>query len=197
MHIPTYLCKLRDYMLIYSSPDLIPMYFIDSDSQADRDSCMSTFVTMLSLYNSTIVWKSLKQSLIVDSTMRTEYVATCDVTKEVVRFRKYLQNFEVVHSTLRTITFLLSRSGGEKMQKKQESINVENLLNESNGWLRNRSTGRTTVCKITSSENFTDPSTKSLFARDFDGHIENIDVHNISFLLRASVRFVGKCLPVK
>ena len=83
-------------MLVYSEQDLIPLGYTDSDFQADRDSRKSTSESVFTLGGGAVVWGSIKQSCIVDSTMEAEYVAACEADKEVVWLRKFLSDLEVV-----------------------------------------------------------------------------------------------------
>ena len=68
-HIVKYLRRTRNYMLLYSGGDLNPIGYIDSDFQSDKDSRKSTFGSIFTLGGGAVVWRSIKQSSIVDSTM--------------------------------------------------------------------------------------------------------------------------------
>ena len=50
------------------------------------------------------MWRSVKQSCIVDSTMEAEYVAACEADKEVVWLRKFLSDLEVVSDLDKPVT---------------------------------------------------------------------------------------------
>ena len=47
-HILKYLQRTRDYMLVYSSDNLVPLGYTDSDFQSDQDSRKSTSGYMFS-----------------------------------------------------------------------------------------------------------------------------------------------------
>ena len=83
-HILKYLKRTRGYMLVYSGEDLTPLGYTDSDFQSDRDSRKSTSGSVFTLGGGTIVWRSIKQSCIADSTMDAEYMVTSKASKEVV-----------------------------------------------------------------------------------------------------------------
>ena len=74
-HILKYLRRTRNYMLVYSGSDLMPVGYTDSDFQSDPDSRKSTSGSVFTLNGGAIVWRSVKQSCISDSTMEAEYVA--------------------------------------------------------------------------------------------------------------------------
>lgn len=69
-----YLKRTRDYKLVYCSKDLVPVGYTDSDFQADRDERKSTSGYVFTLGCGAIIWKSVKQKCIADSTMEAEYV---------------------------------------------------------------------------------------------------------------------------
>ena len=82
-----YLRRMRNYMLVYSRQDLIPLGYTDSDFQSDRDSRKSkkfTSGSIFTLSGGVIVWRSIKQYCIADSTMEAKYVAACEAAKETV-----------------------------------------------------------------------------------------------------------------
>src|SRR5215813_11287774 len=95
-HILKYLRRTRNYMLVYSSEDLILRGYSDSDFQTDVDSRKSTSGSVFTLGGRAIVWRSIKKSCIVDSTMEAEYVVACEVAKEVIWLHKFLGDLEVV-----------------------------------------------------------------------------------------------------
>ena len=83
-------------MLVYSGGDLNPIGYTDSDFQSDRDSRKSTSGSVFTLGGGAIVWRSIKQSSIADSTMEAEYIAACEAAKEAIWLRKFFTDLEVV-----------------------------------------------------------------------------------------------------
>ncbi|KAL0540051.1 hypothetical protein IC582_024279 [Cucumis melo] len=73
-NILKYLRRTKDYMLVYGSKDLILTGHSDSDFQTDKDARKSTSRSVFTLNGGAVVWRSIKQSCIVDSTMEAEYV---------------------------------------------------------------------------------------------------------------------------
>ena len=61
-------------MLMYGAKDLILIGYTDSDFQTDVDSRKSTSGSVFTLNGGAIIWRSIKQGCIVDSTMEAEYV---------------------------------------------------------------------------------------------------------------------------
>ncbi|KAH9751450.1 hypothetical protein KPL71_014302 [Citrus sinensis] len=95
-HIIKYLKRTKNYMLVYSGDELIPVGYTDSDFMSDKDSRKSTSGYVFTLGSGDISWMSVKQSCITDLTTKAEYVATSEAAKEVVWLRKFLRNLELV-----------------------------------------------------------------------------------------------------
>ncbi|TYK02508.1 gag/pol protein [Cucumis melo var. makuwa] len=76
-----YLRRTRDYMLVYGAKDLILTGYTDSDIQTNKDSRKSTSGSVFTLNGRAIVWRSIKQGCIADSTMEAEYVTACEAAK--------------------------------------------------------------------------------------------------------------------
>ena len=94
-------------MLVYDTNDIILTGYTDSDFQANKDARKSIFESTFTLNGGTIVWRSIKQTCIVDSTMEAEYVAACEATKEAIWLRKFLTYLEVVPNMHLSIHFIL------------------------------------------------------------------------------------------
>ena len=71
-------------MLVYSGGDLNPTGYTDSDFQSKRDSQKLTFESVFILGGGALVWKSIKQTSIADSTMEAEYIAACEAAMEAL-----------------------------------------------------------------------------------------------------------------
>ena len=83
-NILKYLRRTKDYMLVYGSKDLILIGYTESNFQTDKDAKKSTSRSIFTLNGGAVVWRSIKQSCITDSTMEAEYVAACEAVKEAV-----------------------------------------------------------------------------------------------------------------
>ena len=94
-------------MLVYGNKDMILTSYTDSDFQTVKDSRKSNSGPMFTLNGGAIVWQSIKQVCLANFTMKAEYVAACEATKEVVWLRKLLTNLEVVPNMSFPTTLLL------------------------------------------------------------------------------------------
>ncbi|TYK23865.1 gag/pol protein [Cucumis melo var. makuwa] len=79
-----YLRRTRDYMLVYGSKDFILTGYTDFDFKTYRNSRKSASGLVFTVNKGNVVWRSIKQVCITDSTIEAEYVATCEATKEIV-----------------------------------------------------------------------------------------------------------------
>ena len=70
--------------------------YTDSDFQGDRDSRKSTSGSVFTLGGAAVVWRSVKQSNIADSTIEVEYIAASEAAKEAVWLKNFLSDMEVV-----------------------------------------------------------------------------------------------------
>ncbi|KAA0047414.1 gag/pol protein [Cucumis melo var. makuwa] len=105
------LIRTKDYMLVYGSKDMILTGYTDSDFQSDKDARKSTSGSIFTLNGGAVVWRSIKQSRIADSTMEAEYVAACEAAKEAVWLKKFLIDLEIVPNMHLPITLYCDNSG--------------------------------------------------------------------------------------
>ncbi|KAH9698286.1 reverse transcriptase Ty1/copia-type domain-containing protein [Citrus sinensis] len=119
-HIIKYLKKTKNYMLVYSGNELIPVGYTDSDFMSDKDSRKSTSGYVFTLGSGAISWRSVKQSCIADSTTKAEYVAASEAAKEVVWLRKFLQDLEVVPVVTAPLKLFCDNSGGVAQSKEPQ-----------------------------------------------------------------------------
>ena len=66
---------------------------------------------MFSLGGGAIIWRSIKQTCVVDSTMEVEYVVACEAAKEEVWLHEFLKDLEVVPSMHEPIRLYCDNSG--------------------------------------------------------------------------------------
>ena len=79
-----YLRRTKEYSLVYQASEMYPLGYTDSDFQSDRYSRKSTSGYVFTLGGGAVIWKSVKQKCIADSTMEAEHVAASEAAKEAV-----------------------------------------------------------------------------------------------------------------
>ncbi|WJZ97236.1 hypothetical protein VitviT2T_015857 [Vitis vinifera] len=183
-HILKYLRRKRNYMLVYSSRELIPIGYTDSDFQSDRDSRKSTSGVVFTLRGGAIIWRSVKQTCVADSTMEVEYVAACEAAKEAVWLREFLKELEVVPNMHEPIRLYCDNSGAVANAKEPRNHRKGKHIERKFHLVREIvSRGDVSVEKIASANNIADPFTKTLPARSFEQHLEGMGLRDMSHLL--------------
>ncbi|KAA0048565.1 gag/pol protein [Cucumis melo var. makuwa] len=77
----------------------------------DKDARKSTSGLVFTLNGGVVVWRSVKRTCIIDSTMEAKYVAACEAAKKAVWLRKFLTNLEIVSNMHLPITLNCDNSG--------------------------------------------------------------------------------------
>lgn len=68
--------RTKKYIFVYSSKDLIPIVHTNSNFQLDKDSRKFTSRSVFAFVERATIWRSIKQSFIIDFVIEVEYVAT-------------------------------------------------------------------------------------------------------------------------
>ena len=76
---------------------------------------------MFILNGKVVVWRSIKQGCIVDSTMEVEYVVACETLKEAVWLKKFLHDLKVVPNMNLPITLYCDNSEAVATSKELHS----------------------------------------------------------------------------
>ena len=183
-NILKYLRRTRDYMLVYSGGDLNPIRYNDSDFQSDKDSRKSTSGSIFTLGCGAVVWRSIKQYSIADSTMEAEYIAACEVAKESVWLKKFYTDLEVVPNIEKPLVLYCDNSGVVENSKEPRSHKRVKHIERKYHLIREIvHRGDITVMKIASEQNLVDSFTKTLPERVFTGHLEGLGLRDMSHLL--------------
>ena len=115
-HIMKYLKRTKNYMLVYSGDELIPVGYTDSDFMSNKNSRKSASGYVFTLESRAISQRSVKQSCIADSTTEAEYVAA----SEAVWLRKFLQNLQVVPVVTAPLKLFCDNSGAVAQSKESQ-----------------------------------------------------------------------------
>ncbi|MCQ7056692.1 hypothetical protein M9Y08_18120, partial [Clostridioides difficile] len=176
-HILKYLRRTRDYVLVYRANELEPLGYTDSDFQSDRDQSKSTSGFVFTLGGGAIVWRSVKQKCVADSTMEAEYVAASEAAKEAVWLKNFLMDLDVIPSLPKSITLFCDNSGAVANSKEPRAHKASKHIERKYHLIRDIvRRGEVVVAKIASEDNLADPFTKSLTAKAFGKHVEGMGV---------------------
>jgi hypothetical protein len=172
-----YLRRTKEYMLVYKSSDLVPLGYTDSDFQTDKDKRKSTSGCVFTLGGGAVIWRSVKQKCIADSTMEAEYVAASEAAKEAIWFRNFLLDLGVVPNLPQQITIYCDNTGAVANTKEPRAHKAAKHIERKYHLIRQFvKRGDIIVADIASKDNRADPFTKSLPAKAFQEHVEAIGV---------------------
>ncbi|XP_022860944.1 uncharacterized protein LOC111381399 [Olea europaea var. sylvestris] len=100
----------------------------DQNIGQSYDSRKSTSGSVFTLEGGIVVWRSIKQSCIANSTMKAEYVATCEAAKETVWFKSSFFVLDVISFVIEFIILYYDNSAVNSNIKTQGLIGVVPLL---------------------------------------------------------------------
>ncbi len=183
-HILKYLRRTRNYMLVYSGTDLTMRGYTDSDFQSDKDSRKSTSGSVFILNGGSVVWRSIKQTCIADSTMEAEYVAACEAAKEAVWLRKFLMTLEVIPDANKPMVLYCDNSGAVANSKEPRSHKRSKHIERKYHLIREIvQRGDVEVTKISTHDNLANPFRKTLAGKVFESHLEGLGMRDCTNLL--------------
>ncbi|KAA0067819.1 gag/pol protein [Cucumis melo var. makuwa] len=100
------------YAMLCTIPDICYSVGIVSRYQSNLGHVRKSISgSIFTLNGGAVVWRSIKQSCIADSTMEAKYVAACEAAKEAVWLKKFLTDLEVVPNMHLPITLYCDNSG--------------------------------------------------------------------------------------
>ncbi|KAH9705859.1 hypothetical protein KPL70_012033 [Citrus sinensis] len=183
-HIMKYLKRTKNYMLVYSGDELIPVGYTDSDFMSDKDSRKSTSGYVFTLGSGAISWRSVKQSCIADSTTEAEYVAASEAAKEAVWLRKFLQDLEVVHAVTAPLKLFCDNSGAVAQSKEPRNHKKQKHIERKYHLIRDIvQRGDVEVTQIASQQNLADPFTKAIPGKPFNLHLDSMGMREMPNML--------------
>ncbi|TYK03714.1 gag/pol protein [Cucumis melo var. makuwa] len=179
-NILKYLRRTKDYMFVYGSKDLILTGYTNSDFQTDKDARKSTLGSFFTLNGGAVVWRSIKQSCIVDSTMEAEYVVVCEAAKETVWLKKFLTDLEVVLNMHLPVTLYCDNSGAVANSREPKSHKRGKHIERKYHLIREIvHQGDVIETKISSEQNMADSFTKSLTTKVFESHLHGLGLRDL------------------
>ena len=139
---------------------------------------------MFTLGSGAVVWRSIKQSSIADSTMEVEYIAACEATKEAVWLKKFYTDLEFVPGLENPHVLYCDNSGAVANSKELRNHKRGKHIERKYHLVREIvQRGDVSILKIASELNLADPFTKMLRAKKFDGHVRNMGLREMPHLL--------------
>ncbi|TYK05486.1 retrovirus-related pol polyprotein from transposon tnt 1-94 [Cucumis melo var. makuwa] len=127
-----------------------------------------------------MVRPSIKQGCIVKSTMKVEYIATCEAAEEDVWLKKFPHDLKVIPNMNMPITLYYDNNKAVANFKQPHSHKQEKHIKRKYHLIREIvQRGDVIVTKITLKHNIVDPFTKTLTAKVFEGHLESLGLQDM------------------
>ncbi|KAA0045350.1 gag/pol protein [Cucumis melo var. makuwa] len=168
----------RPYIYYSVGMGLILTGYIVSDFQFDKDARKSTSRSVFTLNGGAVIWRSIKQSCIVDSTMEAKYVAACEAAKEAVWLKKFLTDLKVVPNMNLPITLYCDNSGAVANSREPRSHKRGKHIERKYHLIRKIVLqGDVTITKISSKQNMADPFIKALTTKVFESHLHGLGLY--------------------
>ena len=162
-------------MLIYKGGVLNPVGYTDSDFQTDVDDRKSTSGMVFTLGGGAVIWRSVKQYAISDSTMEAEYIAASEAAKEIVWLKKFYSDFGVIPEMDKPLVLFCDNTGAISNSKEPHSHKKCMYIERKYHIIREYvARGDVKVMKIATEDNLADSFTKTLPEATFDKHIKEM-----------------------
>ncbi|KAA0065359.1 gag/pol protein [Cucumis melo var. makuwa] len=168
-------------MHVYGSKDLILTGDTDSDFQTDKDARKSTSGSVFTLNAGAVVWRSIKESCIADSTMEAEYVAACEATKKAVWLKKFLTDLEVFPNMHLPITLYCDNSGAVVNSREPRSHKRGKHIEQKYHLIKEivHQGDVTLTEKISFEQNMANSFTRALTAKVFESHLHGLGLRGL------------------
>ena len=122
-----------------------------------------------------VIWRSVKQSAISDSTMEAEYIAASEAAKEIVWLKKFYSDLGVIPEMDKPLVLFCDNTGAIASSKKPRSHKRSKHIERKYHIIQEYvARGDVKVMKIASEDNLANPLTKTLTEVTFDKHIKEM-----------------------
>ncbi|GMI94749.1 cysteine-rich RLK (RECEPTOR-like protein kinase) 8 [Hibiscus trionum] len=163
-NILKYLRRTKDTFHMYGDEeDLSIKGYTNANFQTDKDDSRSQSGFVFCINGGVVSWKSSKQYTVVDSTIESEYIATSDAAKEVVRIKKFISELWVMPSISNAIDLHCDNNRAFTQAKEPRSHQrSEHILRRYHLIHEIIDRGDVEICRVPTNYNVVDPLTKPL-----------------------------------
>ena len=112
-NILKYLRRTKDLFLVYGGVDeeLTVKGYVDTSLGSDLDDSKSQTGYVFMLNGGAISWRSSKQSVVAQSIMESEYIATCEASNEAMWLKKFVIELGVFPSCTDPVGIFCDNTG--------------------------------------------------------------------------------------
>ena len=181
-NILKYLKRSNDMFLDYGGEsELVVRGYTDASFQTDHDDMRSQSGFVFILNGGAVSWKSSKQETTADSTTEAEYIAASEAAKEGCWIKKFLNELEVVPSSMDAIELYCDNNGAIAQAKEPRSHQRSKHVLRRYHLIREIiDRGDVKVCRVDSASNTADPLTKSLSQAKHTVHTASMGIRFVS-----------------
>ena len=183
-NILKYLRNTKDRFLVYGGQsELRVTGYTDASFQTDRDDCASQSGWVFLLNGGVVAWKSKKQDTVVDSTCESEYIATCEGSKEAIWLKQFIGDLGVVPSIKEPVEMFCDNTAAVELTKKAKDRENTKHIDRKYHFVRKKvQESFVVVSRVASENNPIDPFTKALNKSIHDKHAISIGMRDdVSF----------------
>ena len=169
-----YLQGTKDYMLMYRQTDNLDMVgYSDADFAGCVDSRKSTSGYIFIMVDGAISWRSVKQNLIVTSTMEAEFVSCFEATSQGVWLKSFIYGLRVMDSISRPLRIFCDNSAAVFLAKNNKSGSRSKHIDIKYLAIREHVKEKQVVIEHISTElMIVDPLTKGMPPMKFKDHVD-------------------------
>ncbi|KAI3703981.1 hypothetical protein L1987_74182 [Smallanthus sonchifolius] len=185
-NILRYLRRTKDMFLIFGGvkEELTVRCYTDASFQTDRDDSRSQSGFVFTLNGGAVSWKSSKQSVVADSTTKSEYIAASDAAW----MKKCITDLDVVPSIRQPIEILCDNTGAIAQAKEPRSHHKAKHIQRKFHCIREIvERGDVVISKVDTDQNLADPFTKPMTQDKHDLHRDAIGLRFAS-VIKALIR---------
>ena len=146
---------------------------------SDIDDRKSTSGSLFVCNGGAVSWKSFKQTVIADSTMEAEYIATSEAMKEAFWYKKFAIEIGVMPSD--AIPLYCDNNGAialaKELRSHQKSKHIERRYHLIRDYLEK---GYVKVKRVNSADNVADQLTKPLGQQKIEAHLEKMGLRLVA-----------------
>ncbi|GKA89911.1 hypothetical protein Tco_0811723, partial [Tanacetum coccineum] len=149
--------------------------YCDASWQIDKDDSKSHFGWVFLLNGGAVTWKSSKQDTVVDFTCDSEYIATCEASKEAIWMKNFIGDLGVVPTVQGPIEIFCDNKSEVALTKEPKYHRKSKHIDRKYHFVRSKvAKGHVIVKDIQSEDNLADPFTKALAKSKHDEHAWSI-----------------------
>jgi hypothetical protein len=114
--------KTKEIFLVFGGEEeLIVKSYNDASFQIDVDDSKSQYGFVFCLKGGAVSWKNSKQDIVVDSTMKDEYIAASEAVKKIVWIRIFFSELSFVPSAFSPMDLYYDNSGAIAQAKEHRT----------------------------------------------------------------------------